>query len=77
MVLSAYFIAVFFLFKLRKKNKNLMKNKQTINLKKCQNTFFHYILSEPYSNIAEKDEKNGIKFVNLHKNHFQNWNEVV
>lgn len=30
-----------------------------------------------YSNFAEKGEKNGIKFVKVHKKHFQNWNQVV
>lgn len=54
-----------------------MKNKQTKIRENQQNTFFHYIFSHPYGNIAEKGEKNGIKFVKMHKNHFQNWNEVV
>ncbi len=41
------------------------------------NTIFNYILPSVYGNFAEKGEKNGIKFVKLHKNRFQNRIQVL
>ncbi len=37
----------------------------------------NYILNFLYSDFAEKDEKNGIIFVKMHKKHFQNRKQVV
>ena len=42
-----------------------------------QAKIFSGFLPALYSNFAEKGEKNGMKFVKMHKNHFQNEKQVV
>ena len=66
-----------FLYNLRKFSSELMKIQQRKNGKSHQETIFTYIFPSIYSYFAEKGEKNGIKFVKLHKNHFQNRIQVV